>query len=309
MSDPVPSGVAAAASRLRALLTSTYQRRWLAHSRRMRGDGLSYAAVSQVVALHLWESGLRTDTDRDLPRKLRDRIRQALRGEQLTQETIGWLVEAFDFTEDDARSVWDAFSGGNASDLEDDGISATLRQLAVPIVKPQRHRTTALFSRYHIGPDLMLRRIESSHVIVALEDGVDTFAYSPRDTVVDADVVSGGTLVGRHESTLGFIGLEFRLDRPLAEGRHASLQYYTTHRPTPEPCTQVRRAARKRIENVDLRVIFEGPVPARAWWCVWDAYSEGDAVQRRPARVSARSELHQFLPYAEEAVIGFEWEW
>jgi hypothetical protein len=312
MPDPMPPGeVVAAAEQLRELLTThpAYRRRWMAHAHRMRTSEINYAAVSQVVALYLWDHGLKADADRDLPRKLRDRVRQALRGEQLTYETLTWLIEAFEFNTDDTHKVWGAFAGGSMTSLGDDGIAFTLRTLPVPIVRPQRHRTTALFSRYYIGMDRTLNRIETSHVIVALEDGVDTFAYSPRDSLTDATVISGGSLVGFHKSTPGFIGVELRLARPLLKGQYASLQYFTTHRAASEQCTQLRRAARKRIDNVDMRVIFEGVYPRRSWWCAWDDYDKGNEVLVASVEVSHGSELHQFIPYVEEAVVGFKWKW
>jgi len=312
MTDTVPpETVASAAAQLRELLAShpVYRQRWRAHARRMRTNEINYAAVSQVVALYLWDHGLKADTDRDLPRKLRDRVRQALRGELLSYETLTWLIEAFEFDTNDRHMVWNAFAGRSVADLGEDGIAFTLRTPPVPIIKPQRHRSTALFSRYYIGGDRTLKRIETSHVIVALEDGVDTFAYSPRDTVTDATVISGGSFVGFHKSNPGFIGVEFKLDHPLRKGQHTSLQYFTTHRAAPEQCTQLRRAARKRIDNVDMRVIFNGVYPTNAWWCAWDDYDKGSEVLMAPVEITSGSELHQFVPYVEEAVVGFKWEW
>lgn len=312
MTDTIPpGGVAAAAEHLRELLMlrPTYRRRWAAHAKRMRTSEISYAAVCQIVALYLWDQGIKPDTEQDLPRKLRDRIRQALRGEALTHETLTWLIEAFQFATADAHRVWDAFSGGSVTDLDGIGISSSLRNPPVPLVKPQVLRTTTLFSRYYIDANRQLSRIETSHVVIALEDGVDTFAYSPRDTVVDAEAIAGGTFVGFHQSNPGFVGVEFRLDRPLREGQRASLQYVTYHRATPELCTHLRRAARKRMDNVDMRIIFTGPLPKQAWWCVWDDYATGNTVQKVPAEVTAQSELHQFIPYIEDSVVGFQWEW
>lgn len=49
----------------------------MAHVQRMRNEEINYAAVSTVIALHLWDKGLKPDTDADLPRRLRDRVRQA----------------------------------------------------------------------------------------------------------------------------------------------------------------------------------------------------------------------------------------
>ncbi|WP_305779084.1 hypothetical protein [Nocardia nova] len=301
----------AAAEVLRELLLSRprYKRRWMMHVQRLRTDEISYAAVSQVVALHLWDQGIASDTDRDLPRKLRDRIRHALRGDQISYETLTWIIEAFEFSVDDTHMVWDAFAGGSAADLGDEGVSFSLRTPPVPMVNPQKHQTKAIFSRYFINSNRRLERIETSHAMVALEDGVDTFGYSPRDTLTDVQVISGGTLAGYRNSTLGFVGVELRLDRVLRLGQHASLQYFSTHRETAVPCTQVRRAARNRINDFDMRVIFHQVLPTKAWWRVWDSYDGGNAIQNTPVALTTHGELHQFLPYVEHAVVGFEWEW
>ncbi|MGW4370113.1 hypothetical protein ACWEKT_31150 [Nocardia takedensis] len=275
----------------------------------MRADDISYAAVSQVVALHLWEQGIVADSDQELPRRLRDRIRHALRGEQLTYETLTWLLEAFHFSVEDAHIIWDAYAGNDVDGRESDGISSTLRVPPVPMVSVQQHETKALFSRYFINSDKQLERIETSHAMVALEDGVDTFGYSPRDTLTDVQVIAGGTLGGFRSSVPGFVGVELHLDRTLRAGQHASLQYFTTHRGTPEPCTQVRRAARSRINDFDMRVIFNGTTPTRAWWCAWDSYDGGNAALKVAVDLTPQRELHRFLTYAEHTVVGFEWEW
>ncbi|MCY0940939.1 hypothetical protein [Streptomyces antarcticus] len=309
--DPESERVAEAGKRLRALLAGrrAYRARWLAHTQRRRGDDVSYSGIAQVVALYLWESGLRADTDQALPRKLRDRVRQALLGRQLTHETIAWIAESFEFTSEDVAEVWDAFSGHSAVDLGGNGVSFTLRGAPVALVRPQGHRTTALFSRYYVSADRALRRIETSHVLAAVNDGLEGFAYSPRDTVTGVESVVGGTFIGFRPSSPGYVGAEFRLHRRLSAGEHSSLQYTTLHRPASDPCVHVRRAARKRIDNVDMRVVFEAARPRTAWWCVWDAYSGSEPVRAIGIDVSPEGELHQFFPYLEQTVVGFQWRW
>lgn len=304
-------GVMAASAQLRELLSirPEYRHRWMEHAKRMRNTEVNYAGVSQVLALYLWDSGLIAETELDLPRKLRDRVRQAIRGELLTHQTLSWFIEAFEFDAEDTHKIWDAFAGRSTTNLEGNGIAFSLRTPPVPLVKPQQLRTTALFSRYYVGVDRMLERIETSHIVIALEDRVDTFAYSPRDSVIEAEAVAGGTFSGFRESVPGFVGLEFKLDQPLLQGQCASLQYFTTHRSTSNPCTELRRAARKRMDNLDMRVVFSGAYPTRAWWCVWDSYDEGEVVQATPVETTHRSELHQFVPYIEHSVVGFMWEW
>ncbi|MFE6923064.1 hypothetical protein ACFVAV_18690 [Nocardia sp. NPDC057663] len=308
---PPPDAVAATAELLRAMLRSqaAYRQRWVRHALRMRTDDISYAAVSQVVALHLWDQGIVADSDRELPRRLRDRIRHALRGEQLSYETLTWIIESFYFTAEDSHKIWDTYAGNDPDGAGSDGVGSTLRIPPVPMVSSQKHQTKALFSRYYINSDRMLAKIETSHAMVALEDGVDTFGYSPRDTVADVQVIAGGSFAGYRSSVPGFIGVELRLDRTLRIGQHASLQYFTAHRSTAEPCTQVRRAARSRINDVDMRVIFDTVTPVRAWWCAWDSYDGGNTVLRVPTDLTPIWELHRFFAYIEHTVVGFEWEW
>ncbi len=303
--------ILATARLLREYLTrlKRYRSIWMAYAQRRRSDEISYAAVSQVLALHMWDRGIRADTERDLPRKLRDRTRQALRGEQLTYETLTLFIEAFSFTDEDTQTLLEAYAGSSGADLGDRGIAFTLRKPPIPLVVPQRHRTVALFVRYHIDANHALQLTETSHAIVALEEGIDSFAYSPRDSVTDVTVVTGGTFAGYHESAPGYVGVRISLSQRLTRGQRTSLQYATTHRPDEAPCTYVRRAARRRIENVDMRVLFDEVRPTRAWWCVWGDYDCNHSVERTPIQITSNFELHQFVPYAEETVMGFQWEW
>ncbi|MFI5987434.1 hypothetical protein ACIBEA_42025 [Streptomyces sp. NPDC051555] len=64
-----------------------------------------------------------------------------------------------------------------------------------------------------------------------------------------------------------------------------------------------------RIDNVDMRIVFEGTPPRRSWWCVWDDYAGGELVRRLPLDVGTGGELHQFIPFLEQAVVGFQWDW
>ncbi len=122
---PPPPGVARAGELLCDLLASrpAYRRQWQQHAHRMRQAEISYAAVSQVLALYLWDRGIKRDADKDLPRRLRDRVSRALQSEQLTYETLTWFTEAFDFDPEDRHDVWRAFSGGGPTE---DGIAFTM---------------------------------------------------------------------------------------------------------------------------------------------------------------------------------------
>jgi uncharacterized protein YneR len=161
---------------LRELLLSRpeYRRRWQERSRRRRSDSINRAGVAQVVALYLWGSGERPDSMTSLPRHIKDRIRRALAGESITPQTLTWFVEAFDMDRHDEDSLWAAFAGDRDMHA---GISYTItrkRDLALR----QRHRTIALFARYSIAADHGFIKLRSSHMIMALGDGVDVYPFT-----------------------------------------------------------------------------------------------------------------------------------
>src|ERR1700761_5375184 len=92
MSQPVPADltsaraerVRATAELLRALLAERepYLRRWIPFQRRISVPGmLSQAAIAQVIAHYLWDSGERSEAEDRLPRNLKDRVHRALQGE------------------------------------------------------------------------------------------------------------------------------------------------------------------------------------------------------------------------------------
>jgi hypothetical protein len=287
---------------------TAYRRQWERFEQRKRSNKISCAAVSRVVSHYLWESSQRPDTDTALHRRLKDRVARALDGKKTTHETLNWIMEAFSFSDEDQETVWSAFSDGPITENEGEGIAFTLRDPKPPMNRTQRHRTTALFKRYYIGGNKMLRQAESNHVITALDDGLGVYGHSPRDNLKELRCISGGKRVVYYPSVPGFVGMDIELERPLAKNRTASLQYVATYNPTDGPCTEVRRAARARTHNVDIRVCFEGLSPRRAWWCVWDDHVDGEALRREPAEIK-RGELHRFVPYIEQTVVGFEWEW
>lgn len=114
----------------RLLKTNTvYSRKWRAAGKRFRSDQVPPAAVAQVIAQYLWDIGEQPDTDTDLPRKLRDRIRRALLGEKLSGETLDWFLGAFEMSDEDGQRLWANFSGD--SENRNEGIVDT-----VPVPRP-----------------------------------------------------------------------------------------------------------------------------------------------------------------------------
>lgn len=309
--DTPPSGVTAAAAVLLGLLTTrkAYRREWERLEQRRRSEKISYAAVARVLGAYLQRVGEKDVDDGQLHRRLKDRVGRALEGKKMTHETLTWFLEAFDVVDEDRETVLSAFSGGSASESFSEGITFTLRDPKPLMNRVQWHRSVALFRQYHIGSDKMLHTVETRHVIVALEDGVDMYGQSYLDNLKELRCIAGGKRIITYPSAPGFIGIDIELEQPLRKGQPASLEYVATYHPTASPRTEVRRAARARIKNVDMRVCFEGILPKRAWWCVWDDHVDGSPIHSEEIDFKAAGQLHRFVPYMEQAVAGFRWEW
>ena len=290
---------------LRDLLVSNprYRRRWEQHAHRNRSGDVSQAAVAQVVAMHLWDSGERHETEIDLARKLRDRVRRALRGEKLSGETLTWIVQAFEMEHDDEQALWRAFAGGGIRSAGVVGTMVAPREL----VRPQLHRTVSLFERYSIDSLGRLTGRHTMHVIGAVEHGVNSYLYNHEPLATRIEIVAGGKLGERFTYGDGLISDEVVLDAPLRRGYTTSMEYRTTYPDTYSPL-EVRRAVRGRCENVDIAIQFDrSAIPSSVRFAAWSDHYLGDPVLTETASPDATGFVHRFVPYAEQTVIGFQW--
>ena len=103
--------------------------------------------------------------------------------------------------------------------------------------------------------------------------------------------------------------MEIVLDRSLQKAESTVLEYHTHFAPYSTLLTETRRAAFGRCENVDMAVEFENPrIPLKAWWCAWADHLDGGPVAEEQVSIRKRV-IRQFVPYIEETVVGFRWEW
>jgi hypothetical protein len=293
---------------LRELLQSRpdYRRLWQEQSARRRSDGISKAGVARVIALHLWGSGERADSEITLPRNLKDRVRRALDGGSITPQTLAWFVEAFGMDERDERTLWATL----AIDQEmPAGISYTMqsnRKLALA----QRHRTIALFERYAIGADRNLAARRTLHTIMALEDGVDVYPFDHEPAADGVEVIYGGTLGESHRYEDGWQMAAIMLERPLKRGETVSLEYETRYPPGAYFATELRRSARGRSENIDIAVTFDPAAPPRGvFWAIWPDRECGTPVKDEAVTLNSRHSARRFVRFIEETVVGFRWTW
>jgi hypothetical protein len=280
-----------------------YRRQWLRFEKREPQAGVvNQAAVAQVIAHYLWDSGDRSESDLRLARTLKDRIRRALTGEVLSTETLGWFVEAFGMSEADARDLRDRrFTGRN--------ISGTLaRSPYLPL--RQRHRTVAVFERRTI--DELGRIIEhrTTRMITAREDGVTSYPYRLVPGARAVDVLHGGRVRAYREFEGSAPIAEIELSRPLRKGEIAPLDYKVLFTVDQEVEPEYRRVAHARVDNLSIAVQFHpSRPPSKVWWTLWDDHRRGNVLREECVSLDRDAGVHRFVAHLENAAAGFRWRW
>lgn len=285
-----------------------YRRRWQVRAERLRlGGVVNQAAVCSVLSEYLWDAGEVPETDRDLPRRLRDRVSRALRGEVLTAATLRLFINAFDVKPSDADRLWTLLSGSQSLIL--------VRQDARPsppatAAEPVRHRTVALHEHHYVGADGLPLRHRTLQVVEALVDGFRRYPYRCDTDALAVDVLQGGWFEGAvRRLPGGFFAADIVLNDPLARGQTTTIEYVTTfHYRTPPP-REFRRGAMRRVDNVDILVRFHPEcLPNAVWWGEWES-ADGPLLRRVPVALDSSHAVHRYLGSIEGIVVGFLWEW
>ncbi|WP_254238517.1 hypothetical protein [Allokutzneria sp. A3M-2-11 16] len=297
--------ISATCALLRDLLTHDprYRRHWRTKAERRRSE-LSQAAVARVVESYLVDSGERGEFESAVARQLKDRVSRALTGTALSAQTLGWLIAAFNMDENDKDRLFEIFSGQENSRT---GISHTLRRRRA-MVRNQCHRTVSLFERYAIAMDGSLVGRRTLHTIRAVQDGVDIYIFNHEPQASCIKVIHGGRVGQSFAYGDGLSSAEIVLDKPLLKAETTALEYQANFIPGTVRPTEVRRAAFARSENVDLAIEFEGRVPQAAWWCIWDDQIDGGRIWEERVNFQGNA-VRQYVPFIEETVVGFRWEW
>jgi hypothetical protein len=294
---------------LHDLLTTRpdYVRLWQEQVQRQRSPGISPAGVARVLALYLWGAGERADTETTLARDLKDRVRRALVGQSLSPETLSWFVRAFDMSAADEHTLWATYASGVNNQIP--GISKTIASLP-SLARPQVHRTVALFERYTIDADHSFIERHTMHVIMALTDDVGTYVYNHDPAAEHIEVLHGGQVGTNFLYGDGLHGVELLLERNLSRGESLSIEYKCLYPKGIYDATEVRRPAYGRSQNVDIALRFhQSSAPKRLLWTVWDDQIHGHVVQEDQVHLNEHAMVHRFVPFIEETVVGFRWEW
>lgn len=285
-----------------------YASRWQEYQRRVPVPGtLNQAAVAQVIAQQLWDSGERPESEISLPRSLKDRIHRALHGAVISPETLTWFIEAFNMTGGDADRLRACMYGEQPRSAEP--IVDTLRYPSqLPL--PQRHRTVAVFERRIIGVHRRAITHHTTRAITACEDIVYSYPCRQFPDAKRMTVLHGGRLGTVHRPAQGSPVVEIALSTPLRKGLVGSLEYAAEFGPSSDIAIEYRQVAHARADNVDIRVQFNRAAhPRRIWWTIWDDYRDGSILDQEAVCLDQDGCAHHFIPYLENAAAGFRWHW
>jgi hypothetical protein len=281
------------------------RRRWQVYQHGAVGPGeVSIAAVCRVIAQYLWESGEYSDTDADLPRRLKDRVARALHGSFLNPVTLRWFAGAFDFPDDDALRLQLLLDGSPNTRV----VIGRATEAGLPAARP--HRTLSLHEDHYLGPDGLPVRHMTTQVIEATADGLSSYRYMFDTATLTVDVMQGGRL-GKSTYNMGhgIFARDIILMRPLRKGETATLRYSSAFHYTEAPPPELRRAALRPVLNVNLRAQFHPErLPRRVFFTEWHDL-RGQPVRRTPVTLEPDNSVHVFLSSMERAIAGFTWEW
>jgi hypothetical protein len=301
----------AAGAHLRQLLLrrGPYRDRWEAHAHDARRNQLSQAAVCQVIAAYLWETGDRDDTDRALSRKLKDRVSRALNGESLSLETLRWFEKAFQLSPHDAQRVHELYRG-NLHPLTI--IGAMPPPDPASGIRPLAHETTLLFEHHVIGRDGRPARHHTQQTIRSLVDGLASYQYRIDTPEAEVRVTRGGTAgqfyaIGHH-----YYAADITFPHSLRYGEERYLDYWTILHYSAPPAPEFRRGSHQRVEHLDMRVEFhQERLPRNLWWAEWSDYRDlrRGVVDREAVSLDEERSAHRYLEAIERTVVGFYWEW
>jgi hypothetical protein len=281
------------------------RRRWQVHQYGSVGAGeVSIAAVCRVIAQYLWESGEYSDSEADLPRRLKDRVARALHGSFLNPVTLQWFTGAFEFPDDDALRLQLLLDGSPSTRV----VIGRATEAGLPAARP--YRTLSLYEDHYLGPDGLPARHMTTQVIEATADGLRTYRYMFDTATLTVDVMQGGRLgEPTYNMGNGIFARDIILMRPLRKGETTTLRYSSAFHYTEAPPREFRRAALRPVLNVNLRLQFHPErLPREVFFTEWNDL-RGQPVRRTPVTCEPDNSVHVFLNSMERAIAGFTWEW
>jgi len=328
---PEPPGPAddggrqAAAAYLRELLLRPGRLRstWDQYAERSRPGQINQLAVAEVLARHLWNYPRRPGDSEILPRQLKDTASRALSGKLLSKAALRLFIEAFALPGFETDQLWKLWEGSSRTRVLSGPRSfrGHARRELEAAIGPAVHQTLSVHDHHYVGADGLSARTRTLQVVEAIADDVRQIPYIYDTSALSIDLIQGCTGLGSQfrEVTSGIFATDLLLASTLGYGETATLEYVTSfsYQLPPAELTaeltgelaQYRRAVRRRMENVDIRVEFDpARLPATVWWAIWDGI-DGGIVDSEPVSLDAQHSAHRFLSFIENTVVGFHWAW
>jgi hypothetical protein len=308
----------AAATYLRELLLrpGRPRRKWEQYSQRSRVNQVNQLAVAEVLAQYLWQHPRKEGEADLLPRQLKDTVSRALSGKLLARTTLELFLDAFSLPDTEREHLWRLWEGSpNVRMLAGSGaLSVATEEQVTAASGPPGHETLSLHDHVEIDVRGRVQSVRTIQVIEALRDGLDRIPYVYDTSVITVETRHGCSTPADTASVVppDLHVTSLPLIKCLARGDTLTLEYITRLRyqgPVVAEQLNYRRAVRRRVENVDLRVQFDPDnIPPQVWWAIWDGV-DGEIIEQQPASLDSQHSAHRYLRVVEKTVLGFCWAW
>jgi hypothetical protein len=301
-------GQRAAGRHLRLLLLrpGPYRDKWEVFAQNVRPDDIRQDAICDVLSLHLYEVGERSEDDTSLSRSLKDRVSRALGGKGLSVETLRWFLKAFHISPHDSQRLLELYRG-------DIHPMTIVGEMAPPVgMAMPRHETTLLFEHHYIGADRIPAQHHTQQTLRSLVDGMDSYQYRFDTADVEIRVNRGGRPSQICQLGEEMWAVDITFNHPLKYGEEAYLDYWAICRYDDPPPPEFRRAAHLRVQHLDMRVEFDpAALPRSVWWAEWQDYRAPHEVivDEEEVLLDEEKSVHRYLDSIEHTVVGFRWEW
>jgi hypothetical protein len=299
MPDDDRASQACAYLRMLLLRPGEYRVRWEKHAPPTPAGThpaeLSYPAVAAVVS------------EVASPPGLSPAVEAALDGRALDSAYAELFIEAFAIRARHAHRLRELLRGSPAVRVLSGGAPAQDLDRAA---RARGHETLSLHELHTVGADGRPVEHETIQVIKASVDGLSSYPLRFDTDELVVDVVRGGR-VGDHIYRVDdyLYGVDILLDRQLAAGETALLQFHTSFAYRADPPPELRRGVLRPVNDLTIWVRFHPDrPPAHVWQARWDRLDQARVVERTEAELDSELSVHARFGAVESAVVGFYWE-
>lgn len=288
---------------MRELLQTTYRSKWREYSYRSREGKVNALAVATVVANYVATHPTGNRGDGTESRNLKDVVYRALNVQGLSLETLNLMIDAFNISDTDARTLHDLWDGSTKPRILI-GTMAPLEAPGPPYQTVQRHEFHYLGAH---GQPVRHRTIQG---IKALVDGYDTHRYVFDTSEAEVERIHGGTPSKPRQLRGNLWVVDIALPVVLNRGDTLSMEYITKFRNVEPLAPNFRYAAHQRVADIMWRVEFHpAKLPTRVEWAEWQDYRPPNEKVTYSEIVELDSEhaVYRHLEFMESATAGFVW--